>query len=284
MTTRWRQQSRPLDQRGLPVSATSFIVPIIIDEEFSPEKMVFLVYNHADAIRKRDPLSPFPAELVDSRPKKGKPAGFGLPGGGVNPEHLENSEHAAIREGRNESGLKVTRVRLIKMPEEEKNKILILNKRTEELVRWTPYKDGQQPKVEIRPGEKAILNPLNYYLADVDWPVSKPREFFINLKNELLGDGACTAEDIAKFGLSVNTLTRDELLGLGVNEEEVAEIGGFALLPISYLRWMWENKWFFLDPEEDQGHRKNNSSALTSYIYYSHIKRLIQILDITGVA
>lgn len=280
----WRQRSRPLDQRGLPISATSFIVPIIQDEEFSPEKMIFLVYNHADAVRKRDPLSPLPAEFFDGRPKKGKGAAFGFPGGGVNPEHLENSEHAAMREGRNESGLKITRVRLVEMPGEEKNKVLILNKKTDDLIRWIPYADGQQPKVEVKPGEKAVHNPLNYYLADVDWLNSKPRKFFLDLKNQLITDGVCTVEDIAKLGLSVNTLTRNKLLELGVDEEEVAEIGGFALLPIGLIRMMWKNKWFYLDPEEDPSHRKNNPTTLTSYVYYSHVMRLIQILDITGVA
>ena len=277
-----RNQPRPLNWRGLPSSPSSFTIPLIKDESFSPELMTFLVYNRPDntktAVVLPDQLGRFNEDNKD-----GKPAGYGMPGGGLNPEWMENQEGAAIREGANESGLRITRVRLVPVPG-DKNKLLILNRKTEKLVRWIPYSDGKQVSVKLKPSEKAVLNPFNVYTADVDWFNSKPREFFLNLKNELISEESCTEEDIAQFGLSINTLTSGELLKLGVDKEEVAEIGGFALLPVRLLRWMWENKWFLLNHDEDPDQRSRFPDKPTSYVYYSHIKRILQGLDIMGVA
>ncbi len=288
---RWEKPPKPVDWRGQPSSPTSFcIFPIRDGAEFSPELMVFLVYNHADKGRK-NPLAQlvgFDAQQRGGR-KRGKPDAYGMPGGGLNPEWLETAEGAAIREGGNESGVRVVRARLIPIPG-KKNKALILNKKTDERTRpEIMYADGQQVHIELMPNEKLLLNPMNYYLADVDWFNSRVREFLIGLKNDLITEGKCTAEDIAKFGISINTLTREELLALGVDEEEVGkigdpeeacEIGGFALLPVSLLRNMWENKWFYLNPDED----RDNPLNPTSYVYYSHVKRILEGLDIMGVS
>jgi len=287
MARRWGKP-KSVDWRGLPSSPTSFCIFPIRDKEFSPELNIFLVYNHADKGRKK-PLD----ELLgfDTRQRggkiKGKPAAYGMPGGGQNPEWLETKEGAAIREGGNESGIGVIRAHLIPIPG-EKNKALILDKRTGDLIRWVPYTDGQQVHIELRPQEKLLLNPMNYYLTEVDWFNSKVREFLLSLKNDLVAEGVCT-EAIAQQGLSINTLSRAELIALGVDEEEVGkktdpeeicEIGGFALLPVSFLRWMWDNKQFYLNPEED----RENPLVPTTYVYYTHVMRILEGLDIMGVA
>jgi ADP-ribose pyrophosphatase YjhB (NUDIX family) len=285
--TRLTTKSRPIDWRGLPSSPTSFCIFPIRDPAFSPELMVLLVYNHADKGKKnalilltdQDELPAGLNELAQrSDKKKGKPAGYGMPGGGLNPEWLESMECTAIRESGNESGVKVVRVRLIPIPG-EKNKALILNKKAGEFVRCVLYTDSQQASITIRPWEKVLLNPMNYYIADVEWVKSRAREFLIYLKNELVAKSVCTEEAIARLGISVNDLTRDELLALKVHPEEVDEIGGFALLPIRLLRQMIEDKRFYLNPEEDRENRLDP----TSYIYRSHVERIIQGLDIMGV-
>ena len=284
---RW-SRTKSVDWRGLPSSPTSFCIFPIRDEAFSPELMVFLVYNHADKGQKKRllvlPTDPYfhrgqdQDQDQDSGRKKGKPAGYGMPGGGLNPEWLETHESAAIREGSNESGVKIVRANLIPMPG-KKNKALILNKKTSEYVRHVLYTDSQQARMEIRPWEKVLLNPMNYYLADVEWLKSKIREFFLELKDELVAGGVCTEDAIARFGVSINALTREELLRLGVTEEEVCEIGGFAFLPVSLLRQMRDNKWFYLNPEEDWENRLDP----TSYVYYNHVLRILEGLNIMGV-
>lgn len=288
MARRWGKP-KSVDWREQPSSPTSFCIFPIRDVAFSPELKILLVYNNADKGRKKplDQLLGFDTQQRSGR-KKGKPTAYGMPGGGLNPEWLETPEGTAIREGGSESGVRVIKVRLIPIPG-EKNKALILNKKTGELIRWTPYADSQQVHIELMPNEKLLLNPMNYYLADVDWFNSKVREFLLNLKNDLIAEGSCSEENIAQFGISINTLTRGELLTLGVDEEEVGkpndpeemcEIGGFALLPASFLRWMWENKQFYLNPEED----RENPLNPTSYVYYTHVKRILEGLDIMGVA
>src|SRR3989338_11294390 len=177
---------KSIDWKGLPSFSTSFCIFTIRDVAFSPELMILLVYNHAESEKNKKRI--------------GKPPGYGMPGGGLNPEWLESPEGAAMREGSNESGVKVVRARLIPIPG-EKNKALILDKKTGELIRWVPYADGQQVHIELRSNEKLLLNPMNYYLADVDWFNSRVREFLLNLKNELIAKGGCTAEDIAQFGI-----------------------------------------------------------------------------------
>jgi len=290
LMARWGKP-KTVDWRGVPSSPTSFCIFPIRDAAFSPELNIWLVYNHADKGRK-NPLAQllgFDPQQQGGGRKKGKPAAYGMPGGGLNPEWLETAEGAAVREGSNESGVKVIRARLIPVPG-EKNKALILNKKTGERTRpEIMYADGQQVHIELMPNEKLLLNPMNYYLAEVDWFNSKVREFLLNLKNNLIAEGACTAEDIAREGISINTLTREELLALGVDEEEVGkisdpeevcEIGGFALLPVSLLRDMWESKRFYLNPEED----RENPLDPTTYVYYSHVKRILEGLDLMGVA
>lgn len=267
--SRWNQP-RPFDWR-VPSSPSSFCVCVIRDREFSPEPMIFLVYNHPDEARR-------------SGSNDGKPAGYGMPGGGLNPEWLENQEQAAKREGGNESGLMIKNVRLIPVPG-KKNKLLILDKKTGKLNRTVLYEDGKQESVKIAPSEKAVPNPFNIYLAAVDWINSRSREFFLNFKKELVAESGCTEELIARLGLSTNGLTREELLRFGVDEEEVDEIGGFALLPINLLRGMHNNKWFFLDQDEDPDmYFKNNKVGPTSYVYQSHVERILKGLDIMGVA
>ena len=289
MARRWGKPES-VDWRGQPSSPTSFCIFPIRDKEFSPELNIFLVYNHADKGRK-NPLAQllgFDAQQQKGGKRKGKPAAYGMPGGGLNPEWLETTEKTAIREGGNESGIRVVRAHLIPIPG-EKNKALILDKRTSDLIRWVTYTDGQQVHIELRSQEKLLLNPMNYYLTEVDWFNSKVKEFLLNLKNDLIAEGVCTEEAIAQQGLSINTLTREELLGLGVDEEEVGkktdpeeicEIGGFALLPVGLLRWMWENKRFYLNPDED----RENPLDPTTYVYYSHVMRILEGLDIMGVA
>ncbi len=278
--------ARSIDWRGLPSSPTSFCIFPIRDEAFSPKLMVLLVYNHADKGKKstlslladRDDLPEGLNKIVKSSvKKKGKPAGYGMPGGGLNHEWLENMECTAIRESGNESGIRVIGVRLIPVPG-KKNKALIMHKKTGELIRWVPYSDDQQVSLILSSWDKVILNPMNYYIADIDWFKSKAREFLLNLKEELVAKG-CTKEDIAHFGISINTLTMDQLITLNIHREEVDEIGGFALLPVRFLREMSENKRFYLDPEED----RENRLEPTSYIYKNHVERILQGLDIMGV-
>ena len=254
---------KSINWEGLPSSPTSFCIFTIRDSAFSPDLMILLVYNRAEKNKERI----------------GKPPGYGMPGGGLNQEWLESPEGAAIREGRNESGVKVTRVRFIPM-QGKKNKALIFNKKTGEFIRSIYYSDSRQTSLNITPEEMVVLNPLNYYVADVDWFNSRTREFLLDFKNKLISDGFCNEEDIACQGISINTLTRDILLALNIHREEVDEIGGFAFLPVTLLRQMWEKKWFFLNPEED----RENKSEPTSYIYKSHVERILQSLDIMGVA
>lgn len=258
-----RMEPKPVDWKELPSSPTSFCIFTIRDPAFSSDLMILLVYNHAEKNKERI----------------GKPPGYGMPGGGINLEWLESREGAAIREGGNESGVKVTRVRLIPM-QGEKNKALILNKKTGEFIRSVYYSDSRQTSLSIKPEEMVILNPINYYLADVDWFNSRTREFLLGFKNKLISDGFCSEEAVACNGVSINTLTRDILLALNIHRDEVDEIGGFAFLPITLLRQMWERKFFFLNPEED----RENKLEPTSYIYKSHVERILQSLNIMGVA
>ena len=255
---------KSIDWKGLPSFSTSFCIFTIRDVAFSPELMILLVYNHAESEKNKKRI--------------GKPPGYGMPGGGLNPEWLESPEGAAMREGSNESGVKVERVRFIPI-QGDKNKALIFNKKTGEFIRSVFYSDSKQVRLNINSEEMVTLNPLNYYLADLNWFSSKTREFFLGFKNKLISDGFCNEEAVARQGISINTLLRDELLALNVHREEVDEIGGFALLPVSLLRNMREKEWFYLHPNEDRENRMNP----TSYIYRSHLNRILQGLDIMGV-
>lgn len=277
---RW-QKPKPLNYSGLPVSVSSFNIIPIRDPLFSPETNVFVIYNHADRKKKSTP-SLLGNDPVSEDRKTGKPAGYGMPGGGVNSEYLEKSDGAAIREGTNESGVRIIRVREIPI-QGDKNKVLIEDKRTGKL-RWIPYSDGQQKSVELKPWERATLNPMNYYLATVEWESSKTREFLVELRENLLAQGLRTKEDIADFGLAVNDLTQEELLALGIDREEVAEIGGFALLPFSFLKDMWQHKDFFINPDEDKdAYYRNGKVGPTTYVYRSHVERILQGLEIMGI-
>ena len=255
---------RPISWEGLPSSPTSFCIFTIRDAVFSPEVMIFLVYNHAESEK--------------NGKRNGKPPGYGMPGGGLNPEWLESPEGAAMREGSNESGVKVERVRFIPI-QGDKNKALIFNKKTGEFIRSVFYSDSKQVRLNINPEEMVTLNPLNYYLAAADWFNSRTREFFLGFKNRMVSDGFCNEEAIAHQGISINTLIRDDLLALNVHREEVNEIGGFALLPVNFLRQMSEKKRFFLNPEESREDRLDP----TSYVYKTHVERIIQGLDIMKV-
>lgn len=277
---RW-QKPKPLNWSGLPVSISSFNIIPIRDKLFSLQLMLLLIYNHADRTKKSIP-SLLGNDSVAEDSETGKPAGYGMPGGGVNLEYLERSEGAAVREGTNESGVRITRAREIPIPG-EKNKLLIKDKRTGKL-RWVSYSDGQQKSIELKPWERATLNPMNYYLATVDWENSGTRRFLAELRESLLAQELRTEEDIADFGLAVNDLTQEELLALGVDKEEVAEIGGFALLPLSFLQDMWKHKDFFINRDEDRdAYYRNGKVGPTTYVYRSHVERILQGLDIMGV-
>lgn len=249
-------EPKPLNWKGLPVSPSSFCICLIRDREFSPEPMIFMVYNRADAARS-----------VGDNPKKGKPEGFGMAGGGVNVDDMDTIYGAAERELEYESGLRGT---VKSVPLIEENWLLVLNKRNEGLVRKVRYEKGQQPSVAIRTSEKVLLNPVHIFRADVQWQGSRLREFMLQCRDGYISDGILTRDDIARYGLYANDLGDDELTGLGVREKE--EIAGFALLPVGMMLEMSRQGQYHLDPPSN-----------TVYVYRSHVDRILAGLEIMKV-
>lgn len=252
----FRNEPRPLNWKGLPVSPSSFCICMIRDQEFSPEPMSFMVYNRADAARS-----------VGDNPKKGKPEGFGDPGGGVNVDDMDTIHGAAERELEYESGLTAV---VKPTPLIEEYQLLVLDKRTDALIRKIKYEKGKQPPVTIRPSEKALLNPIYIFRADVRWQDSRLRKFMLRCRDEFIQDGTLTEEDIAAYGLYANDLSDDELVELGVREKE--EIAGFALLPVGLLLEMSRKGEYHLDPPDN-----------TVYVYKSHVDRTLAGLEIMGI-
>ena len=251
-----RNEPRPLNWKGLSISPSSFNLCLVRDSDFSSQPMVLMVDNKADI------------ESDDTgRPKKGKPRGIGLPGGGVNIGDLDTINGAANRELEFETGLKAT-VKLYPLIEE--HWLLILDKRTGALLKKIPYDKGQQPSTMISPSEKAILNPFYVFSADIQWQGSLLRKSMLRWRNEFIEDGVLTRDDIDRSGLYVNDLSDEELEELEV--KEIEEIAGFALLPVGLLLEMSRQEQYHLDPPDN-----------TVYVYRSHVDRILYGLEIMKI-
>lgn len=261
----FRNEPRPLNWRGLPTSPSSFCICPLKDTEFSSEPMIFMVFNNADADR-----------TADGRPRKGKPPGFGMPGGGVNVGDMDTVHGAAERELEYETGLVGT---VKPVPLIEEHWLLVLDKRTEALLRKIRYAKGQQPSVQVRPSEKAVLNPFYVFSAEIRWQDSRLRKFMLKCRDEFVEDrpldkdgnlSHITKDYFAKYGLYLNDLTDEELEELDVREKE--EIAGFALLPVGLLLEMSRSSEYHLDPPGN-----------TVYVYKSHVDRILDGLEMIGM-
>lgn len=255
----------PLDQRDIPRSETTAGICLIQDHAFSPdESYVLFVYNTADKNQSTEtsPLSPYPNE---SKRKYGKPAGGGLPGGGVEQEYLENHNRAIIREVELEMGLPIVRAEHLFT----ENGVIISDKRTGAKIRRISYQSGRQAAIRIlRRTQVALDNPIHIFqVKPRDWLGSSLRKFFLEERAYLVESGQITAEEIEATGIYVMGLSEDDYNFLNIEERK--EVEGIALISVSALVHMFTSG--------------DCRFAKGLFIYPSHVSRTIKGLEMMGI-
>lgn len=274
-------------------SVTSFCVCSGYYPPLTTERSVLLVHNISDA-----DIARAKGKRVENN-ESGKPAGFGLPGGGMKGEDFENPEEASRNELMGETGIRALTTRPF-LVEFKGFKV----DRSGEMVGSPVYfEKGQRPTVELRRGEEAVENHLHLFEVTIDWAGSKLQKVFIERKKELLSQGF-TEEELSQDGVAVwfnemeqildvlgtPNINVDELnariahreivnvtqetrnrvraaLYLGI--EEFDEIDGLAIIPLRTLL----GEIYHEERRKPQGQR---------LFYPSHLRRLLKGFEEKG--
>ena len=134
----------PFNWQTAKKTATSFCFSPIHDSFISSHPLIPLVLNKAE---------------VRENGRDGKRQGFGIPGGGVNPEWLDTQSGAAKRELEDETGLVVSKISPFPLIEE--HQLIISDKKTEDRIKLIRYENGKEPAIKIDSHNQiAILNPI----------------------------------------------------------------------------------------------------------------------------
>lgn len=206
--------ARGYTSSGPKKKATCFSFTPVRDEVIAPGiQLVLLVHNIADAT----------AHGKDA--KRGKPAGFGMPGGGLKEDCFETPDTAAENEFQSETGLKVRKLRSLDI---EKHKAIISDKKTGEMVRQPVfYENGRMPALQLRKNEMVFFNDIYLFLALPQWEGSQLQKIAHKLKSEV------ATEEVVREGLLIkfSELTTEEVSSLNI--EERGEIDAVWLAPLA---------------------------------------------------
>lgn len=264
---RHHRRREPLEYENIIKSETESVILLIEDPDFSPhETLVPFVYNIAD---KDQPINEELEWLNPDNPspkkKYGKPAGGGLPTGGVEDQYLERSGETVVRETQAETGLTVERVSHLFTD----YGIIISDARTGAKIRRISYSKGKQKSVQILPKvQKALDNPIHVFSGRVkNWDQSSFRKFLLTERAYLIETGQATVKEIADTGICVRGLTKEDYDFLGITEAN--EVDGIALISVSALVHMRLSGDFRF--------------AKDFFVYPSHINRTLTGLFQMGV-
>lgn len=275
-------------------SVTSFCVCRGIYTPLATQESVLLVHNISDADMAR--AKGKMAKLDKDGNEKGKPAGFGLPGGGMKGEDFESPEEAARNELLGETGARATTVKHLLT----EYKGLPVDKYGGVAGKPFYFEKGARPSVELRRGERIIENPVHLFETKIEWEGSRLQKIFIESKRDLLSqfpdedlerNGICVwldeidhilerlgvdlsiginefiaHKDIVKLNEKVKSRTRAALY-LGI--EEFDEIDGLAIIPTKTLL-------------EDIYHEERRKPQGQRSFYTSHLRRLRKGLEQKG--
>ncbi|KKR02574.1 MAG: hypothetical protein UT29_C0001G0054 [Candidatus Yanofskybacteria bacterium GW2011_GWA1_39_13] len=159
------------------------------------EDSILLVHNISDADIARSKGRR--VEPNKEGKERGKPAGFGLPGGGMKEEDFESPEEAARNELMGETGIRT----LLTKPFLLELKGFKVDRDGEVIGRPFYFEKGAKPSVELQRGETVIENPIYLFRTSVDWTGSKLQQVFVEAKRNL--SSGYTEEDLARDGVTV---------------------------------------------------------------------------------
>lgn len=237
----------PLNWQTVKKSVTSFFFSPFYDPLISSQLLVPLVLNKAE---------------TRENGGEGKKQGFGMAGGGVNPEWMDTLSGAAKREMEDESGLVVSKIN--QSPLIEEPQLIISDKKTEERIKLIRYEKGKEPAVKIDAHKQtAICNPVYTFTGQVVWDNSPLQKLTHKIKNEWLSDQPGKEEDINlftdKYGIYflLAELSDEEINLLSITEKH--EIDGFGVFPLPMLISMLEDRHPYFE---------------NLYFYYTHLKRV----------
>lgn len=196
-------------------AVSSFSVIPIIDKELPENPLVLWVYNNE--------------ELREDGSKK--PAGFGLPGGGMEEEDFESPETAAQGELRKETGLEVeyfSTQELFCIP-----RIIVTGPGSRRLCRPVPIGEWP-PNVRLDRGQRGRRERFYVFTARAKWNGSKLRAFV-----QEYGPDAFVPGEGMKFFF--RSFPQKRIEGLWIeeaipNERGEAEIGGMAFVTPGFIR------------------------------------------------
>lgn len=260
----------------VPIRVSAFGIGRVRDDVLVPGvELVPFIRNIADSEMEKA-SGGAPANDAAPRPLniKGKRAGLGLPGGGMETEEWEDPPAAVRREYEREYGLKV---KTATQAFPEIRKIIVTDNETGQL-HVTYYEKGQQPSVSIdisklpdgRPRQEAVDNHWYGFHAQLAaWEGTTHQRLFRQYKCRLIESGDLTEEEVAQEGMSLwweldlrkwhqlhpdlspnrsnmtfpelqsllvsGDLTAEELWSLGI--EELGEVDGLLLFPVEFLRY-----------------------------------------------
>lgn len=275
-------------------SVTSFCV---CHGDFSPlttQDSVLLVNNISDADIAR--AKGKEVELDKDGKEKGKPAGRGLPGGGMKGENFENPEEAARNELQDEAGVRA----LATKPFLVEFKGFKVDRTGEMVGRPFYFEKGQRPSIELGRGETAVENHLHLFETTIAWSGSKLQQVFVESKKDSLS--SFTEEDLArdgvtiwldeinhileKLGVNLNTnvdeiIARKEIVeindrlrnrvraALYIGIEEWEEIDGLTIIPLRTLLG-------------EIYHEERGKPQRERFFYTSHLRRMIKGFEAKG--
>jgi ADP-ribose pyrophosphatase YjhB (NUDIX family) len=224
-------RQRTFRPNRLERTITAFCYVPVSDPEISPDPMVLLVHNISDAqMRRAKGLSPLTRMTEEGVKETGKPAGWGMPGGGMKAEDGNDPETSAETELKGEAGLKAARMR--PFLREAENKFIELDQNEAVVDEPVYFEKGKRPSIEIDARHHAIENPIHVFQADVHWEGSALQALLREHARRQVASGERTPNEIAEDGVWVwlSELSTEELDSLGIDElDEIDGIGVFSL-------------------------------------------------------
>ena len=222
-------------------SETVFSLCVVSDSELLNGLGIILVSNISDATirfgKKRDPLDP----LSQHDEQHNKPAGWGLPGGGVKSEDFEGPAESVATELGEETGLKRMAGTQVSQVSEWR-RIGVINEKTRAIERRSVFfKKGSRPSFGISEremrGKETIENAVYIFKVNPAWENSELQSRMQKVRAQLLewgpeNDGA-TEDDVAEYGVwfFFDEISSEAVGALGI--EGIDEIDGIGIFPIS---------------------------------------------------
>lgn len=213
---------------------TAFCYVPVSDAEISPDPLVLFIHNISDAQTRRVKGLPPLTKMTPKGPiPAGKPAGWGMPGGGMKAEDSNNPATAAETELKGETGLESRKA--VPFLRDAENKCIELDHNEVVIDEPIYFEKGQRPSIEIDARHHAIENPIYVFRVEVVWEGCKLQKLLRREARRLISVGEKTAEDIARDGVWVwfSDLAGDKIASLGI--DEIDEVDGIGVFPLPML-------------------------------------------------